>query len=568
MRKILLLFVTLLLLLSGYGQGSMKKNSDTIYDCGSNITFPLLTPQLIDNLDLLGRVWGFLKYHHPTISKGEYNWDYELFRMLPDYLQITDQQKRDDYLVKWIQRFGKIRTNKNVIPVDSTAFLKPDLTWINKEQLSPKLYKLLMKVYQNRNQSNFYYVTRNPLGAGNVHFINENAYSDISYPDAGFRLLSLYRYWNMVQYFFPYRYLTDTDWGIEMKKQIPFFIEASDQDEYFHAVRRMVAECDDSHAIVYSKSMISYYNYYRPPFNVRFLKNDTLVVDSYRNPEKIDKNGPRIGDVITHINNQPILHLIDSLSPYIAASNHWTKLREIAKTIVCSNDSFVELSYWSEGKQKTAVIPLYSFFELDYSNRTDGVCYQLLNHNIGYISMDDISEKHLKIIADTIKNTKGLILDMREYPKETLQNKLGKLLSDTSVPFAKFTYPVLNNPGEFVFVAPVNTQKGKEHYKGKVIILINEETQSHAEYCTMFYRTITNSIVIGTNSAGADGNVSRLELPGGIQTMFSGIGIYYPDGTETLRIGIVPDIYVWPTVQGVREGRDEVLEKALEILSE
>jgi len=84
----------------------------------------------------------------------------------------------------------------------------------------------------------------------------------------------------------------------------------------------------------------------------------------------------------------------------------------------------------------------------------------------------------------------------------------------------------------------------------------------------MFYRTITNTVVIGTNSAGADGNVSRLELPGGIQTMFSGIGIYYPDGTETQRIGIVPDIYVWPTVQGVREGRDEVLEKALEILSE
>jgi hypothetical protein len=45
--------------------------------------------------------------------------------------------------------------------------------------------------------------------------------------------------------------------------------------------------------------------------------------------------------------------------------------------------------------------------------------------------------------------------------------------------------------------------------------------------------------------------------------MISGIGVFYPDRTPTQQIGIVPDLEVLPTIQGVREGRDEVLEAAV-----
>jgi C-terminal processing protease CtpA/Prc len=48
--------------------------------------------------------------------------------------------------------------------------------------------------------------------------------------------------------------------------------------------------------------------------------------------------------------------------------------------------------------------------------------------------------------------------------------------------------------------------------------------------------------------------------------MISGIGVYYPDGRETQRIGIVPDMEIKPTIKGIREGRDELLEKAMEII--
>ena len=54
-----------------------------------------------------------------------------------------------------------------------------------------------------------------------------------------------------------------------------------------------------------------------------------------------------------------------------------------------------------------------------------------------------------------------------------------------------------------------------------------------------------------------------MALPGGLWTGFSGIGVFYPDKHPTQGLGIVPDIEVRPTIAGLREGRDEVLEEAL-----
>lgn len=61
-------------------------------------------------------------------------------------------------------------------------------------------------------------------------------------------------------------------------------------------------------------------------------------------------------------------------------------------------------------------------------------------------------------------------------------------------------------------------------------------------------------------------NTIDVTLVGGHQTYITGIGVFYPDGRETQRIGIVPDIEVKPTVQGIKDGKDEVLERAIEFI--
>lgn len=86
---------------------------------------------------------------------------------------------------------------------------------------------------------------------------------------------------------------------------------------------------------------------------------------------------------------------------------------------------------------------------------------------------------------------------------------------------------------------------------------------SQSEYTAMAFRVARGAIVVGSTTSGADGNVSPFALPGGLRTMISGIGVFYPDKAPTQQIGIVPDVKVSPTVAGMRAGRDEVLEEAL-----
>src|SRR5690606_24832032 len=134
-------------------------------------------------------------------------------------------------------------------------------------------------------------------------------------------------------------------------------------------------------------------------------------------------------------------------------------------------------------------------------------------------------------------------------------------------PFVKFTMANLKNPGEFTRSKSLEIPPQGESYKGKLVVLINEVSQSQAEYTTMAFRAGDNTTIVGSTTAGADGNVSLIHLPGGLRTMISGIGIYYPDGRETQRIGIVPDVVVTPTIEGIKKGEDELLRRAVEVIT-
>jgi hypothetical protein len=195
-------------------------------------------------------------------------------------------------------------------------------------------------------------------------------------------------------------------------------------------------------------------------------------------------------------------------------------------------------------------------------------CFKLIDKNIAYLYPGTIKQSYLPAIAEKLQNTKGLIIDMRCYPREFIVFSFGKYLMPRSTPFVKFTTGSIINPGLFTMGEPLSVgEQNMGFYNRKVVILVNEITQSQAEYTTMAFRAAPNVTVIGSTTAGADGNVSPIYLVGGIRTMISGIGVFYPDGKGTQRVGIIPDIVVDRTIEGIKNGKDELLEKAIEIIN-
>lgn len=130
----------------------------------------------------------------------------------------------------------------------------------------------------------------------------------------------------------------------------------------------------------------------------------------------------------------------------------------------------------------------------------------------------------------------------------------------------KYTFCNQDTPGEFSVCGEYETSKCLNCFDGKIRVLIDENVQSHGEFVTMYFKALPNAKVIGSTTAGSDGNVTSLIMPGNITIQYTGIGIYYPDGTGVQRVGIIPDIFVETNIESVLYGKDNVLEAALKSL--
>jgi C-terminal processing protease CtpA/Prc len=195
-----------------------------------------------------------------------------------------------------------------------------------------------------------------------------------------------------------------------------------------------------------------------------------------------------------------------------------------------------------------------------------GDTFRLLSPDVAYIKLSSIKASDLPTYFEKAKGTKGLIVDIRNYPSEFMPFAMGAYLATKPTDFVNFTFFDLANPGAFHFGAGPTIQPGPGHYEGKVMILVDETSQSQSEYTAMALRAMPNSLVVGSTTAGADGNVSAIPLPGVLGTRITGLGVFYPDHRPTQRIGIVPDVIVIPTIRGISAGGDEVLETAVHLI--
>lgn len=75
----------------------------------------------------------------------------------------------------------------------------------------------------------------------------------------------------------------------------------------------------------------------------------------------------------------------------------------------------------------------------------------------------------------------------------------------------------------------------------------------------------SRTTTVGSSSSGSDGNITTFEFPGGVKSIYSGVGIYYPDFTPTQRVGIRIDYVVEPTIGSIKNNIDVVYEKAINI---
>jgi C-terminal processing protease CtpA/Prc len=329
----------------------------------------------------------------------------------------------------------------------------------------------------------------------------------------------------------------------------------------------LIARVNDTHANLWSSLDV------RPPVGAcripvvaRFIQDKAVVVE-YSAGASGSATGLQIGDAIEAIDGVAVPALVERWSPYYAASNQSTRLRDIAQSMTrgACGPAAVRVTRPAGtvdvNTQRTATPAAPGGGRR--TNDRAGETFQKLSPEVGYLKLSSVQSAQAAKYIESAAGTKGLIIDIRNYPSDFVVFALGAHLVDRPTPFARFTRGDPANPGAFHWTPPISLEPGLPRYGGKILILVDEVSLSQSEYTAMAFRSAPNATVVGSTTAGADGNVSRIPLPGGLESRISGIGVFYPDKKPTQRVGIIPDIVARPTIDGIRNGRDEVVEAAL-----
>ncbi|MBS6508136.1 MAG: hypothetical protein KH369_08035 [Paraclostridium bifermentans] len=543
-----------------------KRNSDKEFDSGSSIKIEKLNTNQIDNLKKLCKVWGVVKYYHPDVVSGNVNFDYELFRVMPETLNAKNSQDANKVIYQWVKNLGDIEVNNTDKNNENKKIaLERNLNWIkNTNYLDKDLSQLLVKISNSNISKRNKAYTKFDKKVGLSNFENEKLYEEMDYDDDGYKLLALFRYWNIIEYYYPYTDIIEENWDEVLTTFIPKFANTESELDYKLAISELTTKIHDPHAAVYdiNKTLTKYWgNKYAP---VEFaLVEDSIVIKKI-NPKYKDECELKLGDIVLEINDKDIFEVIKEKSKYISLSRKEAIVNCLQEYLFRTSNDSIKITVKRDGKELIKNVKCYND---EYMFDIKEPSHKLLDGNIGYINPGQLSKNEIDKIMEKFMNTEGIIVDLRKYPSVPIFITMPKYFVSKPTTFSKISVPNQSVPGEFIFAKDqVINPDDKKYYKGKVMILMNERSQSQSEFTVMELRKGTNAKVIGSNSIGTDGDATEVYLPGGVKTFITGLGVYNEDGSQTQRIGLKPDIYIKPTIDGIKEGRDELSEKAIEVI--
>lgn len=534
-----------------------------------------------DKLYYTCKTWGFVKYYHSRVSTCSVNWDSVLISKLPQIQSASTTPDFNDALVDLLNAAGPMTLSTTYFPDTLPVELKrnKDFGWIASPVFRSDVRAILDTIknnfrphpscwvvyasgyYSSPYQVTFLFQPYDSIG------LNVNTGTD--FPDWNHRALMLFKYWNFVRYYNPYNYVLDTPWDTTLYNNVIPFVGAADVKELYHNFLRITQKLDDAHVsgLTSSNNVNTPNGTMVPKLRLKYVHGMYLVAESLI-PE-ISR-----GDAVISVDGLTMTQWEDSLRQFYAAGNE-SVFKRIMCTRILSRYTFGEIEHivvkdstgTSHNYPVTCYSPSSSFYwrPLYYADSLRNIEWTTLQCDIGYVNLSNLQISNVNKMYSDLYSKSAIVFDMRNGLGYAFANVVN-LIFPNSIICTKHLIPYLPHPGTYYWSYGFRGVPGNPTpYSGLIIVLVDENTQSAAEYATMQLQALPNTITVGSQTAGADGDVSRWGPSNDIMTTISSVGIFYPNGDSTQRIGIVPDTVVYQDASKMRQHRDNVLEKALNV---
>lgn len=575
----------------------------------------------VQNLESFARLYGYARWFHPSDEAQKIDWEkfavlgvkkvenvkstaelrdtlYSLFSPIVQGLQIYETQKPEVFNlealrssdpnakpVAW-QHYGvylksdykSIRTNKS--ETEKVMFDRiPQFGEIIKDSIGSNLTCVLPLTLLTKDTSTYPQTDRASFAQlqSELNSINIDTY--------GFKpqvnIASIIITWNVLQHFFPYFDVIEADWNEVLTETIDSTLTNKQQIDFFVTLSQMVAKLDDGHGLVTGETL------YSLPIKTELVENK-IVITSSKN------SNLKRGDIILKIDDKPVMEVLNEQEKRISGSPQLRRYRALnilgSKLPAPTENAFntnmftnekEESKSWIGGETRLLIERDDKEQTIVVENKGQGsILRNLVNEGkyssemiveiepgIYYINMGNCTEEKFEQQKTILANAKAVIYDRRGGGDLVLFQAIPYLIKEP-VASTQWNVPltVYPNRKEVEFNSSnFDIQPKKPFFKSKTILINDPLIVSFGETLMGIIDHYNLAVTVGEPTAGCNGNVNYIHLPCGYKVKWTGMKVLKHDGSQLYKKGFEPDYPVSKTIQAVKEGRDEYLEKALEV---
>lgn len=377
--------------------------------------------------------------------------------------------------------------------------------------------------------------------------------------DKNVRLANIIIAWAELQHFYPYFDVVEVNWEEQLNKALSESLSDQTPDEFFKTLSRMLASTKDGHIRPYHPAQNTDG---RLPFLVDWVE-DLVVVTHSSNPNI------QPGDIILSMDGKSSNEIVKEIQDLTPGSPQLSLYRTMNQFGNGKPDTEVRVEVKKEKEVHTYAIQRRSHSAIDIDEKEHLPVMGELEDDIFYVDLDRASMDQINNEIETIASSKGIIFDLRGYPNGN-HWVLTHLLTEPDTSKQWMQISQINYPDQKNIIGYEkhgwSMQPAKPHIQGKVVFITDGRAISYAESLMGFVEHYNLGEIVGQPTAGTNGNINSTKLPGGYMYAWTGMKVVKHDGSQHFQIGIQPTVPVQKTIEGAKNGRDEFLEKAIEII--
>lgn len=370
------------------------------------------------------------------------------------------------------------------------------------------------------------------------------------------RLADIIVSWNVYRHFYPYWQEVGADWDAQLEPLLTAVDAQATREVQRDSLRHLVALVQDGHGSVYDPHR---------PFGGLPLRlepvGDALAVVASADPMV------KAGDRVVSINGVDFNAWAMKETSLVSGSPQWQRWQLAGALNAGPLGTAVVMGLERDGHMFAVTLTYEKQVSKLSTPKPDPITS--LKDGVWYVDITRASEQDLNDHLDQFSHARALIIDLRGYPTPKtgiwlLQHVLPKPEHARWMHIPRYVGP-FDQPVGYDDVG-WNLMPTSPRIVGKIIVLTNGRAISQAESILGYFADLHLATIVGSPSAGTNGDVQNFYTPSGYRITFTSLRVTRHDGITPFHLrGVTPDVAISPTLQDIRAGRDVVLEQALKL---